>query len=202
MKKILTITGIMLFILMAKKKTSNATQQGNHPNVQAALKAIRYAEHSDADVDANRDWYIQYGGGTFSDLSDHPALLGWQGKLLPPSFCLAIRNKDGEQIFPDGVCRSYAAGAFQITKGTWNRLRSTYGEELLPDFSPASQTAAALLLIEEQGALNDFIAGKFADGIYKINDIWASLPGYNEGQPEVSIAYLSDKYTSAGGTLA
>lgn len=121
-------------------------------NVIAFLQMIRYGESSNGD-DAYR---MIVGGGSFTDFTDHPRIFKTIGKS-----------------------RTSAAGAYQITATTWDDLRSRYGS-LLPDFSPASQDMAAVLLLRQRGALNDVKAGRFEQAIAKCRNEWTSLPGASE----------------------
>jgi muramidase (phage lysozyme) len=121
-------------------------------NVAAFLQLIRYGESSNTD----RAYSTLYGGGQFSDFSQHPGIF----------FTL-----------PDGR-RTSAAGAYQITKTTWDSLRS-YN---LPDFSPASQDFAAVCLIKRRGAYSDVLAGRFDTAIRKCQNEWTSLPGAKEAR--------------------
>jgi muramidase (phage lysozyme) len=121
-------------------------------NVAAFLHLIRYGESSNSD----RAYSTLYGGGQFSDFSQHPGIF----------FTL-----------PDGR-RTSAAGAYQITKTTWDSLRS-YN---LPDFSPASQDFAAVCLIKRRGAYSDVLAGRFDTAIRKCQNEWTSLPGAKEAR--------------------
>jgi lysozyme len=82
---------------------------------------------------------------------------------------------------------------------TWDRMRAKLG---LPDFSPASQDAAAVGLIDDAGALNDVKAGRFETAIAKVRRIWASLPGAGYAQSERSMDMLRAAYQSAGGSFA
>lgn len=127
------------------------TLQNN--NVKAFLALIRYGESANTG-DA---YSMLYGGGHFSDYTDHPRQF----------FTLA----DGR--------RTSAAGAYQITWTTWQWV-STLGS--LPDFSPHSQDLAALLLIKRRGALADVIAGNFDRAIAKCRNEWTSLPGAMESR--------------------
>lgn len=105
-----------------------------------------------------------------------------------------------------------AAGAYQFMAvspipgggmtrvNTWDRLKSRLG---LPDFSPASQDAAALELIRECGALADVDAGRVLDAARKCRAQWASLPGANyAGQGMRSPDYLVAAFRDGGGVLA
>ena len=72
----------------------------------------------------------------------------------------------------------------------------------MPDFGPASQDAAATELLRERGALARLEVGDFAGAIEKARKEWASLPGAGYGQGERSIAWLTEKFTNAGGVVA
>jgi muramidase (phage lysozyme) len=98
-------------------------------NLAAFLLAIR-ARESGPDDSA---YLIQCGGTYASSYAEHPALLGWRGLPLSDALCAGAGFGPG--------CVSTAAGAYQITKPTWTRLRDKLG---LVDFSPASQDAAAV----------------------------------------------------------
>lgn len=129
---------------------------------------------------------------TINSLADHPAVSGeWRGETLSNSMCSAAGFGPG--------CVSTAAGAYQIIKPTWLRLKSKLG---LRDFSAASQDAAAVQLLRERGALAALNQGRFADAVAAARKEWASLPGAGYGQGERSIAWLSDRFVNAGGVLA
>jgi len=82
---------------------------------------------------------------------------------------------------------------------TWDRLQRKLG---LEDFSPGNQDRAALELIDEAGALADVKAGRFPEAINKVRRIWASVPGAGYAQGERTLAWLTTRYTDAGGVLA
>lgn len=158
-------------------------------NLAAFLMTIRAAEGC-ADPDGYRR---MFGGSLFSDYADHPR--------MPHRFTDAA----GRLLW------STAAGAYQLCAvstlpdgsstrvDTWDRLKSRLG---LADFSPASQDAAAVQLIDDAGALADARAGRLAAAVAKCRRIWASLPGAGYDQPERSIAWLETKFAAAGGTVA
>ncbi|HWP19776.1 MAG TPA: glycoside hydrolase family 104 protein [Burkholderiaceae bacterium] len=159
-------------------------------NIQAALYALRRAEGTEGRGDPYR---VCYGySHTIMSFADHPAVTGeWRGVVLPEAMC---RNAG----FGPG-CKSTAAGAYQIIKPTWIDLKRAMR---LPDFSPASQDAAAVELIRRQGALEDVKAGRFAAAMHKCRQVWASLPGNYAKQGQRSIGELSEWYASAGGAFA
>ena len=141
-------------------------------NVEAFLYMIRRAEGT-AGVDGYRTMFT---GKLFDDYSQHPNIKnsanGWS---------------------------STAAGAYQFIYATWNSLKSAL---LLPDFSPASQDAAAVELIREKGALNDVIAGNIDSAVRKLSNTWESFTYGATTQPHKPLATLYGYYQGAGGTIA
>ncbi len=110
---------------------------------------------------------VMYGGRTFDSYTDHP-----------------------RQYFPINLpgyagLKSSATGAYQFIARTWDTLRDRLG---LPDFSPASQDAAALELLREIGALPHIDTGDFDAALRKASGQWASLPYSTSGQPKHSVA--------------
>ena len=155
-------------------------------NERAFLAAIRVGEGTAA----GNGYSVQFGGATFASYRDHPALLGWRGGSLSDAMCRGAGFSPG--------CVSTAAGAFQINKPTWQRVRGKLG---LSDFSPASQDAAALELIREKGALADVRAGRVAEAVGKVRKVWASLPGAGYGQRQVALSSFINDYANAGGAV-
>lgn len=158
--------------------------------IAAMLQAIKKAEGT---ADRGDPYRVCFGyRHTISSFADHPAVTGeWVGERLSDFHC----KKAG---FGPG-CISSAAGAYQFIKPTWLRLK---GRLSLPDFSPASQDAAATELLRERGALARLEVGDFAGAVAKAKEEWASLPGAGYGQGERSIAWLTARFTEAGGVLA
>ena len=143
-------------------------------NIQAFLKMLRVGEGTSG----SNGYNIIYTGKTFSDYSKHPKKLYCSG----------------------GLC-SDAAGAYQILGRTWDDLRNRYGNSLLVDFSPPSQDKAALLIINERGAIQNILDGDIESAINKVKSIWASLPNAGYGQHEVSISDTLSDFVKYGGTL-
>lgn len=159
-------------------------------NVAAALAALKWSEGTAVAGDPYRVCYAYK--HTIASFSDHPAVTGeWRGEPLSPAMCAGAGLGPG--------CVSTAAGAYQIIKPTWLSLKSKLG---LPDFSPASQDAAAVELLRQRGALALIEQGRFAEGMAAARKEWASLPGAGYGQGERTIAALTAKFTEAGGVLA
>ena len=159
-------------------------------NIGGFLAMIRQAEGTAAAGDPYR---VCFGyGWTVQDMSDHPAITGeWRGQRLSDAMCANAGFGPG--------CVSTAAGAYQIIKPTWVRLRDTLG---LPDFGPYSQDSAAIELIRRRGALEDVKAGRIEQAIGKCRNEWASLPGNFAKQGQRSMGTLLGWYENNGGTFA
>ena len=159
----------------------------NNPdqNISAFLFMIRSTEHVyPRDVINDAAYSIFYGGSKFSSFRDHPVITGEKkGVPLPDAMCKAAGLKPG--------CVSTAAGAYQLIKPTWVRLRDKLG---LPDFSPASQDLAAVELLREAGALDLIQAGDIEGAIHKSSRIWASLPGSTAQQNPKALAYALNRF--------
>ena len=124
-----------------------------------------------------KDGYrMLYGGGYFDDLSKHPNM----------------------RVTKWGIT-STAAGAYQILNKTWIEIQA---KRKLPDFGPLSQDKAAIELIRIRKALDDVMAGRFAQAIEKCKKEWASLPGAGYGQSEKNAKNLLAVYKMAGGNAA
>lgn len=163
------------------------------PQVAAFLYAIRCSEHNAADVASGRDYQTFYSGLRFVDMTDHPVITGeLKGVKLPDAMCKAAGYGPG--------CVSTAAGAYQITRPTWVEFREL--SPRLPDFSPASQDAAAARILERLGVRRLLYAGDVQGAIMKASTRWASLPGSTAKQGGRTMAFVLDKFSQAGGTYA
>ena len=144
-------------------------------NTRAFLDMLAYSEGT-----AGPNGYRTLFGGTlFESYADHPR----------QSF--QFTDKKGRTL------RTTAAGRYQFLSRTWDALKAQLN---LPDFSPASQDAAALELVRQRGALRDVQAGRIVQAIQKCAPIWASLPGAGYDQPERKLSSLLTTYAQAGGT--
>ena len=154
-------------------------------NLSAFLFMIRSTEHVyPRDVIGDAAYSIFYGGTKFQSFRDHPVLTGEKkGVPLPDAMCAAAGLKPG--------CVSTAAGAYQLIKPTWVRLRDKLN---LPDFSPLSQDRAAVGLLEEIGAVDLIYAGDIEGAIHKASKIWASLPGSTAQQNPKALAYALNRF--------
>lgn len=153
-------------------------------NLDAFLATIRNGEGT-GDFDGYRR---MYGGALVTDLSDHPANLGWKGEKLPDAYCRAVGLSPG--------CVSTAAGAYQAIKPTWNAFTRAVGKR---DFSPAAQNEFAAWLLKQVGAFTDAQKGNFARALHKASTQWASLPGSTAGQPTISFERALQVYAQNGG---
>ncbi len=159
-------------------------------NITAFLSMLRQSEGTGS---AQDPYAVCYGyKHIITDFSDHPAVTGeWKGEPLSDAMCANAGFGPG--------CISSAAGAYQITKGTWNGLKSSLG---LVDFSSDSQDAAAIELIRQRAALEDVKAGNIASAIDKCRNEWASLPGNYAKQGQRTQDTLVGWYTNSGGAVA
>jgi muramidase (phage lysozyme) len=159
-----------LYFLIKKELQSMEQASEAQKNLRAFLIMIQYSEGT-----LGKDAYRKlFGGSVFSDYSDHPNTAITKGSIT-----------------------STAAGAYQILYRTWIEVKQKLG---LPDFSPQSQDRAAIELIKRRKAMDDVLAGRFAQAIIKCRKEWASLPGAGYNQRELSITSLLSVYKTAGGT--
>lgn len=156
-------------------------------NLRAFLDTIAFAEGTSG---AN-GYRTMFGGALFDDFSDHPRR------------AVQFTDKAGRRLWTSAAGRYQFMAVSPIPGGrstrvdTWDRLKRSLN---LPDFSPASQDAAAVELIRQRGALNDVYAGRLVEAVAKVAKVWASLPGAGYDQPERKLASLVTAYQAAGGT--
>lgn len=164
----------------------------NSQNMAAFLSMLAMAEGTNRGGDPYRVCYGYV--HTVRDLAQHPATgrePEWRGEYLPNHMCAAVGMSPG--------CVSTAAGRYQIIRPTWLKCQAALN---LPDFTAASQDAAAVYLIKKRGALDDVQNGNIEAAIQKCSKEWASLPGANYGQPERKMSALVEGFTNNGGVLA
>lgn len=163
-------------------------------NLSAFLAMIRKSETGRSDDGA---YMIFYGGSTFANLADHPALTGEKaGVPLSDAMC------KGAGLGPG--CVSTAAGAYQINKPTWNDVRQDKGDGFgyLADFSPASQDIAAVRLLRKSGAVDQLMAGDFSGAVTLASGRWASLAGSTSGQAQHGVQTLLSWFADFGGAVS
>lgn len=156
--------------------TAGGASRGDQ-NIAAFLMMIRAAEGTAGP----RGYQTMFGYRYFDSFADHPRQK------------FAFKQTDGATNY------TTAAGAYQFLETTWDDLRAKLG---LPDFSPASQDAAAVQLIREKGALADVVAGRFEAAVRKLGGIWASLPSSTYKQGKRDMAFVKAAYEQAGGQYA
>lgn len=167
------------------------TGAGGMGNMAAFLRMIQDCEGTTRAADPYRVCYAY--AHTIQSFADHPAITGeWRGERLTDQQCRGAGLGPG--------CVSTAAGAYQIIKPTWQGCKAALG---LRDFSPASQDAAAIKLIEDAGAYNLIQQGRIVEAIDRCKRIWASLPGAGyAGQGMRTREWALARYESAGGAIA
>lgn len=144
-------------------------------NVQAFLKLIKKYESMGG------DYQVIYGGRRFDGFDSHPNI--------------RVPFKDprtGKMNY------STAAGAYQITIGTWRMINASMS---LPDFSPASQDLAAVWLLNYCGAMPLIVKGDIEGALQKASTQWASLPFTTSMQNHVTLDKAIASYKQAGGAV-
>ena len=151
----------------------DATSAGGASELPAAVRAfLDTLAFSEGTTDHYN--YI-FSFATFKSYADHPRKVKCIGRLC-----------------------SNAAGRYQFLSDTWDPLASALG---LKDFTPPSQDKAVIELIRRDGTYS-YVAGSaayknFTKAVYRLNNIWASLPGSPYGQPTHSMASLWSYYKVA-----
>lgn len=168
------------------------TDASEADRLAAFLYMIRASEHVfPRDVVNDACYSIFYGGAVFLNASDHPVITGeLKGVRLPDKMCRDAGFGPG--------CVSTAAGAYQIIKPTWQRVRQagTWGPRL-PDFSRESQDEAARRILIMVGALDAVQAGDFDAAIARASTQWASLPKATANQNPRTWQYAIERYNEA-----
>ena len=108
----------------------------------------------------------------FVGYKSHP----WQGLALPEEF------KVGKG--------STAAGAYQITRGTWEEMFGLMGSNPADDkdqFDPAVQDRLAVVILENTNfALSKIRIGQIEDAVKSLIGRWSSLPGASDNSSRKS----------------
>jgi muramidase (phage lysozyme) len=122
-------------------------------NIQAFLKLLRFCEHKREDGGV---YYALYGGGRFTDLSEHPNIR-------------VFDRKDTMKKHPHTP-----AGAYQITHITW---LEAVAKGIVVDFTAISQDKIAIWRISKEKALDAVKNGNIEEASKKLAGRWSSLPG-------------------------
>ncbi|PSF30590.1 hypothetical protein C7H19_23705 [Aphanothece hegewaldii CCALA 016] len=145
-------TAFKLVTTKERADKTNSLMYELTPRREAILDLIRYTEGTDRTIDGKDSGFnILFTGRTFTDYSKHP-----------------------DVVIRSGGIASTAAGAYQFLDFTWEAVRAALK---LPDFSPRSQTQAALWLIDKKRkALQDVDRGDLYTFCQKCSWEWASIP--------------------------
>ncbi|MGX2956451.1 glycoside hydrolase family 24 protein [Ursidibacter arcticus] len=139
-------------------------------NMIRFLNTLSYAEGTE-----KHGYHTNFGGSRLEDLSWHP------NKVLG-------RTKDGVTT---------ATGRYQFLGSTFNEQAKKLG---LKDFGPNSQNLAAVGLIIQNGALDDVLKGDVTKAVYKLRNVWASLPDNpSKNQPHKTHAEIIAAWNKYGG---
>lgn len=150
----------------------------SHANVGAFLRVIREGESSQEPVAYRMRWGgLGKPAAYFDDFSRHP-------RIFEPT---------------TGGRQSSAAGAYQIVATTYDSIAPSLG---ITDFTPTSQDALAIALIDRRGALDDVMAGRIRTAIADLRAEWTSLPGAEENSGRYTMDRALAVYAKYGGRLA
>lgn len=176
-KTILIGIAALSALIYATRKGTNmlAASDATNKNVQAFLALIKKFESKGG------DYSIIYGGTHFTDFASHP-------NVRIPFFDKRTNSTN----------YSTAAGAYQITVGTWRMINATMH---LSDFSPKSQDLAAIWLLNYCGAMPLILKGDITGALQKASTQWASLPYTTSLQNHVSLDSAVAAYKASGGTM-
>lgn len=153
----------------AQAVTNSATPD---QRVAAFLGLIRKFE-------SNGDYSVLYGGGHFSDYSEHPNVR------------VPFTDGNGNANY------STAAGAYQINFPTWNTEIQPALD--LPDFSPGSQDQAAVYLLQKIGAYDAAASGDIDTALRLASKRWASLPYSTAQQHPRTLQLAMDTFSDLLG---
>lgn len=113
---------------------------------------------------ANNGYNTLFGGGQFSDYSDHP-----------------------RQYFEHNGTKTSAAGRYQITAQSWDDAVKALG---LTDFSPVNQDKAALWLAQRAGQGENIRNGNITGAANGLRQVWTGLSS-SAGQNALAGYYAS-----------
>jgi muramidase (phage lysozyme) len=148
-------------------------------NVKAFARVIREGESNQTE-DA---YTLLFGGNHFNGWLDHPR----QAIMSPWGWTSAA-----------GAYQAMCAVPGKVKTDTWGDCVRAIG---LKDFTPKSQDIFYAWCVDRRHALDDVIAGRFAEAVRKCNREWASLPGSPYGQPVRTMAQAEQTYLDHGGLM-
>jgi muramidase (phage lysozyme) len=146
--------------------------------IQPFLDVIAYAEGA--------DYNTLVGGGTFTDFSDHPANLGWNGiQIKSPTLGKTVKTT--------------GAGRYQITQTTFENYKEKFE---IYDFEPQSQDDFATELIKMHGAYDDALNGNFLSAMKKCKNEWESFNLMIQNRYPKTLAQAQETFINSGGIIA
>lgn len=158
-------------------------EEAGGQNVVAFLDMLAWSEGTSTSPATKDDGYDVVVTGVdrkpeiFTDYAVHPFSRGRRSKAI---------NSKG--------LTSNASGRYQFMLKDYAHYRD---QLKLPDFGPLSQDRWAIQLIRERRALPLIKAGRIAEAVAAVRNIWASLPGAGYNQPEHSLDKVLAAYDRA-----
>lgn len=145
------------------ERVERAKSMLNNPYVRSALDMIARAEIGN-DYRNNGGYDVMFGTRQrFGSFAAHP------NQPRP------YTNKHGQRK------TSNDAGRYQISKKTYDYLVKRYG---FTDFTPQTQDIMAIILMMENGSLNDIASGNIENTLLKLGKTWMSFYTSQLGQKE------------------
>lgn len=157
-------------------------QGAENINVQAFLHCIMYSESTDVDMDIHNTTFLGIGTGIDASGPGFSMFNGGSTGGFPitsgsprplPAGATGTSTTQGAKAF----------GAFQFLPNTWDGLGYYVGEGALaeffniPDVAPYNQVLAAVINIDNYGALSNIVNGNILAAIGQLKGQWISLPG-------------------------
>jgi muramidase (phage lysozyme) len=173
------------------------------PRLAAFLDLIAWSEGTSTSAHTHNDGYDVIvtgvdGAHTFTDYSCHPFALGRAPIVVRKAENRALMPADANGMVPAAAPRqvlpasySTASGRYQIRLETWKEMAALAH---LGTFSPQSQDAAALALLERRRASAHILSGNIEFAIAHCCLEWASFPGNLYDQGAHPLPVLLDNY--------
>ncbi len=122
----------------------------------------------------------------------HPELVGTVGTPNNPTTIIDFSGHPNTLVrFRQRRPRNTsAAGRYQFLRRTWEGLG-------LPDFSPENQDIGAVMLLQQEGAIEPLLEGNVEQAAFNARRQWASLPRSPHGQPTRRMSDFQRTYDDA-----
>lgn len=162
---------------------SSAEALAADPRIRAMLDVLSFTEGTGDD-------YGKVVNGTVISSPYFPALVGKKNVSVTD-----LSRHPNVLVQVNASIKSTAAGRYQFLKSTWDGLG-------MPDFTAASQDAAAVKLMKRRGMIKPLLEGHVAAAVHNGAPEWASLPkegggSYYGGQTARTMAEIEAKYKQA-----